>query len=168
MRIRVWFFMMTLGGVIFLLSGESGRGFSSSAASRASGGNSQIRYQDNPSGTNPGAGSGVSAKAFLDQKKLIGPGLEWNREVVLKVSGTISFRIDSQGPFSVLVLTEKGYKALLSDQPKKLTKEDVLLNIDSKGKMYEGKVKLPAGASYFIIGNQTNKQVEFRLQCFDK
>jgi hypothetical protein len=53
----------------------------------------------------------------LDQKKEIGPHLEWNREVTSKSGGTITFRVDSQGPFGVTVVNDKGYKAIQAAIP---------------------------------------------------
>jgi hypothetical protein len=113
------------------------------------------------SGSTPGGG-----KAFLDQKKQIGPRLEWNREVTSKSGGTISFRVTSQGPFGVTVVTDKGYKAVQGSNRKALNKEDVLLTADSKESTYEGNVTLPPGSSWFIIENQSAKNAELHLQCF--
>jgi hypothetical protein len=110
-----------------------------------------------------GCGQG---KPFLDEKKEVAPHLEWNREVSAKKDGTISFRVESQGPFAVTVVTDKGYKAMKAGNKKGFDKTDVLLTIDSKENAYEGKVTLPAGSSYFIIENQSDKKVEFHLQCF--
>jgi hypothetical protein len=109
--------------------------------------------------------SGGGGKAFLDQKKEVGPHLEWNRDVVAKKEGTITFRVASQGPFSVTVVTEKGYKALQAGDRKALKKEEVLLTEDSKEAALEGKVTLPVGSSWFIIENRTDKKVEMHLQC---
>jgi hypothetical protein len=114
-------------------------------------------------GTNQSAGSG---KAFLDEKKEVGPRLEWNREVTARSGGMISFRVTSQGPFAVTVVTEKGYKALQGGDKNAFDKRDVLLTVDSKEPSHEGKVTLPAGSSYFIIENQTDKKMELHLQCF--
>jgi hypothetical protein len=115
------------------------------------------------SGATTGAGGG---KAFLDQKKEIGSHLEWNREVTSKSGGTITFRVESQGPFGVTVVNDKGYKAIQGNKSKGFSKEDVLLTADSKESTYEGKVTLPPGSSWFIIENGTNKNAELHLQCF--
>jgi hypothetical protein len=118
-----------------------------------------------------GCGSGTSnspitGKPFLNEKKELEPRQEWNREVISRSGGTISFRVASQGPFAVTVVTAKGYQALKGDDPKALDKADVLLTVDSKGPTHEGKVTLPAGSSYFIIENQADKKAEVHLQCF--
>jgi hypothetical protein len=114
-------------------------------------------------GCGPGAGAG---KPFLDEKKEVPPHLEWNREVTSRNGGTISFRVTSQGPFAVTVVTEKGYKAMQRGDKKAFDKADVLLTLDVKEGTHEGKVTLPAGSSYFIIENQTDKKAEIHLQCF--
>jgi hypothetical protein len=115
-----------------------------------------------------GCGSGTSAgnKAFMDEKKEIPPHLEWNREVVSRSGGAIKFRVTSQGPFAVTVVTDKGYKAMMAKNKGGFTKTDILLTVDSKENTYEGKVTIPAGSSYFIIENQSDKKVEFHLECF--
>jgi hypothetical protein len=69
-------------------------------------------------------------------------------------------------PFGVTVVTDKGYKAVQSGDRKALKKEDILLTEDSKDPALEGKVTLPAGSSWFIIENRTDKKVEIHLQCF--
>src|SRR5260370_2944577 len=48
----------------------------------------------------------------------------------------------------------------------RINKEDNLLTTDSKALTYEGKVRVLPGSSWFIIENQTEKDVEFHLQCF--
>ena len=113
-----------------------------------------------------GCRSGTAGKAFLDEKKEIPPHLEWNKEVTSRNGGTISFRVESQGPFAVTVVTDKGYKAMLAKNKSGFNKADVLLTVDSKENTHEGKVTIPAGSSYFIIENQTDKKVEMHLQCF--
>src|SRR5437016_1166319 len=59
----------------------------------------------NPASPQP-TGTGTP---FLDQKKEVGPHLEWNREVTSRSGGTFNFRVTSQGPFSVTIITDKGY-----------------------------------------------------------
>jgi len=103
---------------------------------------------------------------FLDQKKEVSPGVEWNREVTSRSESTVSFRVDSQGPFAVTIVTGQAYKSILARDQKQLTQSDILLTADSQGPMYEGKVTIPAGSSWFIIANRANKSVEFHLQCF--
>lgn len=101
---------------------------------------------------------------FLDKKKQVGPKLEWNTEIVSKNGGTITFELTSQGPFAVLLVNEKAYKALLANQ--KFQKADVLLDADSKVQKMEKTVTIPPGSSWFIIENQAAMNVEFHLQCF--
>lgn len=115
------------------------------------------------------SGTGQSAKAgkpFLDQTKEVAPHQEWSREVTARKGGTITFHITSQAPFAVTVVTDKGFKALQGNNKKQFDKVDVLLTLDSKGTTHEGQVALPAGSSYFIIENQSDKKVEIHLQCF--
>ncbi len=105
-------------------------------------------------------------RAFLDEKKQVPAGLEWNREVTSRVGGKIKFRVDSQGPFAVTVVTGPAHKALMAGDKKPLSQSDLLLTVDSKGPTHEGTVTIPAGGSYFILENQAGKPVEFHLQCF--
>jgi hypothetical protein len=117
----------------------------------------------NPTGA---AGPGGPGKAFLDQKKEVPPRKEWTREVVSRGGGTFTFRVASQGPFAVTVITDKGYKALQGGDRNPVAKEDVLLTVDSKEPTLEKSITVPAGSSWFIIENQTDKNVEIHLQCF--
>jgi hypothetical protein len=123
----------------------------------------------NPSigaGSAKGGGGSGGAKAFLDQKKQIPPRKEWNREITSQRGGTIRFQIASQGPFGVTVVTDKGFKALQSGNENAETKQEILLLADSKKPTLERWVTVPAGSSWFIIENQTDKPVEMHLQCF--
>ena len=104
--------------------------------------------------------------AFLDKKKQIPAGLEWNTDVTSKAGGEFSFRVTSQGPFAVTIVNEAGYRAMKKNDQKNFKKSDVLLTVDSKENTYEGKVRVPPGASWFIIENQAKKEVEVHLQCF--
>jgi hypothetical protein len=106
------------------------------------------------------------ARAFLDQTKEVPPGLEWAKEVMARKAAPIAFRIDSQGPFSVTVVSGAGYQALMAGDRKSFNRSDGLLTADSDGPTYEGTVAMPAGSSYFIIKNRSSKPVEFHLQCF--
>lgn len=112
-------------------------------------------------------GANQAKRPFLNKKKQIPAGLEWNTNVVSKNGGPFSFRLDSQGPFSVTIVTENGYQAMKNNDQKSFKKSDMLLTIDSKTNTYENKVHVPPGASWFIIGNQAKTGVEFHLQCFE-
>jgi hypothetical protein len=114
--------------------------------------------------TGDGGGSpGKGKKPFLDATFDVPSGKEWNKDVIARKGGTISFRVTSQGPFAVTVVTDKGRKALMSGG--KVDKADILLTENSKEAMFEGKVTLPAGKSWFIIENQTKKSAKIRLEC---
>jgi hypothetical protein len=100
----------------------------------------------------------------LDAKKQVPSRREWTKELVSRQGGALSFRVTSQGPFAVTVVTDRGYKALVGGGA--MSKEDGLFSIDSKGPTFEGKVTVPLGSSWFIIENQANQSVEIHLECF--
>jgi hypothetical protein len=121
--------------------------------------------KSSPAGTNLSRGPRSSSKTFLNQTKKVPARREWTREVNSRNGGAISFRVASQGPFAVTIVTDQAFKALQSG--KAPDKSDLLLTIDSPEATYPGKVTIPAGSSWFIIENQTDKEVEFRLECSD-
>ena len=108
-----------------------------------------------------------ASNPFLDQKKVVPPRMEWSREIVSKNGGSFTFRVSSQGPIGVTLITARGYKASIERNDKAFKKEDVILTVDSKNGQYKGYVTVPAGSSWFIIENQTDKEVEIHLQCFE-
>ncbi len=59
----------------------------------------------------------------------MGPGQEWLREVVSRQGGRVAFRVETPGPFSVFVVTDRGYRAVQAKGP--IQKQDVLAMIDS-------------------------------------
>ena len=110
--------------------------------------------------------SGESKITFIDEKKEISPRMEWNREVVLRTGGTFTFQVTSQGAFSVMVITEKAYNAMLQHDMEGVDKEDVLFFQDSKELTLKKSITVPMGSSWFVIENRTYKTVEFHFQCF--
>lgn len=112
----------------------------------------------------PGGKTGGPA-AFLDQEKEIPSRLEWTREVASRRGGAISFRVTSQGPFGVTVISGRGFQALQAGG--RGSKEDLLLVADPQSTSYEGRVTLPPGSSYIILENRAAQAVRFRLQCFE-
>jgi hypothetical protein len=104
----------------------------------------------------------------LDQKKQVPPHREWTREVTSRNGGAISFRVASQGPFAVTVVTDQAMKALQSGNQKSLNKSDILFTTDSTQTTYAGKITIPAGSAWsrFIIENQADRAIEFLLECF--
>jgi hypothetical protein len=107
-----------------------------------------------------------SGRAFVDEKKEVPAGLEWNKQVGSRNGGAIKFRVDSHGPFGVTVVTGEAHKAMMAGEKRPMTKADVMLIADAEGPTYEGKVTIPPGFSYIILENRSNKPVEFHLQCF--
>jgi hypothetical protein len=107
-----------------------------------------------------------SGRAFVDEKKEVPAGLEWNKQVGSRLGGAISFRVDSQGPFGVTVVTDEAHKAIMAGVKRPMTKASVMLVADAEGPTYEGKVTIPSGFSYIILENRSKKSVEFHLQCF--
>ncbi len=105
-------------------------------------------------------------RAFIDEKHEVPPGMEWNREAIARGPGTISYRVESQGPFSVTILTGAAFKSLMAKDMKAINRADVLFTADFPGPTYEGKVTLPAGSTYFMLKNGSSKPVQFHLQCF--
>lgn len=106
-------------------------------------------------------------KPFLDKKMPVPAGLEWSTNIVSKKGGPFTFRLESQGPFAVTLVTEAGFQAMKNNDQKNFKKSDVLLTVDSKTNSYENKVSAPPGVSWFIIENHAGKNVEFHLQCFE-
>lgn len=102
---------------------------------------------------------------FLSQTRKIPARAEWTREVMARKGGTIRFRVTSQAPFGIIVLTSQAFQAVKSGNRAAFKPSDVLLVADSPTMTYEGEVTLPAGSSWFIIENRSDTEVEFHLQC---
>jgi hypothetical protein len=104
---------------------------------------------------------------FLDQTKEVSPQLEWNREIVTRRGGKVTFMIESQGPVSIIVLSGKGYQALLVKDMDAIERSDLILNLPSVPTPYKRTVTAPPGSSYFIIQNLSDKTAKMRLRCYD-
>jgi hypothetical protein len=108
----------------------------------------------------------ISMAAMLDAQYNLHVGEQWGKEIKSATGGTISFRVTSQGPFSVTVVNEKAFKAFMAKQKGGYKKNDLFLVADSSAPEYRDYVTLPAGTSYFIIRNNANKFVRVRLECY--
>lgn len=106
-------------------------------------------------------------QVFVDQTKDVIPQQEWNREIVTKKGGTVTFTIESQGPVSIIVLSGKGYQALLAKDMDAIERSDLILNLPSVPTPYTRTVTVPPGSSYFIIENLSDQSVKMRLKCYD-
>lgn len=106
-----------------------------------------------------------AGRVFLDDKKAVGSGLEWSRDITSKKGGEITFRVASQGPFVVNILTDQAYKSIMRNDRKSFKKEGVLLTFKSKETTYEGRVTLPPGTSWIMIKNEATESATIHLQC---
>lgn len=108
----------------------------------------------------------VAPALILSDTKSIPPQLEWNRGIYSSHDRTIRFIAQSEGPFAITVVTDRAYQALIARNRAGFHREDVLFTTDSKQNTYEGTVIIPAGQTWFILENQTDRTVQMRLQCF--
>jgi hypothetical protein len=113
-----------------------------------------------------GPGGNPPGRPFLDKTYTVPSRLEWNTDFNSTSGGTISFRVSGQAPFGVTVVTDAAYQALQKKNSKTISKTDVILIADAIDNVYEGKVTVPPGRSWFILENRTGKEVEFHLECF--
>jgi hypothetical protein len=107
----------------------------------------------------------LAAKPFLDQTQEVPAGREWTREVTSRAGGPMTFRVESQGSFTVTIITDKGMQAVRGGSGP--AQEDLLMTADSRGNTHEGKITLPAGSSWFIIENHAGRPATLRLVCSD-
>jgi hypothetical protein len=112
----------------------------------------------------------AKAKPFMDDKKQIPSRLEWSSDFFARSPRTFAFRVSaSEGPFTVIFVTDKGWQGAQGRDRKAASKEDLLLVLDSKGPetVLEENVNVPAGRSWIMVENRTDKAVEFHVQLFD-
>lgn len=96
----------------------------------------------------------------------MGAGNTFIREITAESVGKITFRVTSQGGFTVYVVTTAGYKFAKANPKQKFPEEELLLLAVSKSPTYDGAVSIPVGSSYFFIKNDSPDKVHLRLQCF--
>lgn len=108
----------------------------------------------------------VRPAAFLDDSMDMDTGNTFIREVTAGSTGEITFRVTSQGGFTVYVVTAAGHKSVKENPKQKFPEEELLLMTVSKSPTHEGAVTIPAGSSYFYIKNDAADKVNLRLECF--
>ena len=103
---------------------------------------------------------------FLDQERRIAPRLEWSREVIARKAGSIRCRVESQAPFTVTLVADRTYQAMLKRDQAGLRREDVLFTTDSAGAPVEREYAIPAAGSFwFVMANQSEREVTMRVSC---
>ncbi|WP_435008321.1 hypothetical protein P12x_005560 [Tundrisphaera lichenicola] len=110
-------------------------------------------------------GADEPGKPLVDQKRQIPTGKEWNCQIAPTKAGTLSIKVEGEGPFSILLLADRSYQALMKQNGKGMSKKDLLLDIQVKGPSYAGEVKVPRGAAWFIIENRSGAAADFHLEC---
>jgi hypothetical protein len=102
---------------------------------------------------------------FIDQKRTIGPWLEWNREIIARRAVTLRCRIESQAPMAVTLVADRTYQAIQQRDRSAMKREDTVITIDP-GPVFERDLAVPrAGSYWFIVENQSDREVEMHLQC---
>lgn len=104
--------------------------------------------------------------AFLDQTKQVPPGLEWNRQIMLRKAGGIRLRVTSTQKFSVLIVTDKAFQGIEKNQLNKVTKADLLFDADPRTEPLEQIVELPAVSCWIMIKNESKTAAETHVECF--
>ena len=82
-------------------------------------------------------------RAFVDERRQVPAGLEWNQEVGSRTGGAITFRVDSQGPFGFTVVSGEAHKAMMAGVKRQMTKADVMLIADSEGPLMRERSRFP-------------------------
>ena len=77
------------------------------------------------------------------------------------------FRVSCDAPFSVSVITDKGYQALMRKDTAQFDKSSMLLTLDAKPPSYEGRVTVPPGRAWFIIANRSDATARMSLECYE-
>ncbi len=106
------------------------------------------------------------AKPFLDQKKILQPKQEWVREVTCKKAGPLVFKVSGSGPFSVTILTDAAYQALVQKDTATLRKHGMVLSKDSSEPELVNAIRVEPGNYHFILRNGKTVGSELRLQCY--
>jgi hypothetical protein len=111
------------------------------------------------------AGAETPGKLLVDQRRQIPAGKEWNCAIAPARAGTMSVKVEGKGPFSILLVADRSYQALMKGNDKGLNKQDLLLDTQVAGSSYVGTVKVPKGTAWFIIENRSGEPIDFHLEC---
>ncbi|MGB7414725.1 MAG: hypothetical protein WA902_11015 [Thermosynechococcaceae cyanobacterium] len=121
-----------------------------------------------PSQESPTA-NGSKSRIFLDQKKTIAAGYEWNREIIATKAGTFTIQVASGAPKSIIVMTAKAHKALLAGNMGAIDKDkDMILVDETTETIYERDIALPVGSFIIMMENRSSSSQELHLRCSTK
>lgn len=109
-------------------------------------------------------GCSKPAGTFVDESKDVPSELEWGRQIFSRNGGLIHFTVESEGPFSVTLLTDRGYQAARKHDRSAAAPADLLFTRDSDGEPVEQEVSVPQGSSWFVILNRAEQTVRISLQ----
>jgi hypothetical protein len=67
----------------------------------------------------------------------------------------------------VTLVADRTYRAMLRRDPDNIKREDVLVSVDSRDRVFERDFSVSkAGSYWFILANQSGVEVEMSLSCF--
>lgn len=103
---------------------------------------------------------------FLNEKRVVPAGAEWNREIIAKHDGNFRIAIVSDAPKGVVVVTSKAHKAILAKQMDSIDRSDIVLVADTTEKLLRRTVKLAKGSYVLMLENRASKPTETYLRCY--
>lgn len=104
---------------------------------------------------------------FLRQARKVPARKEWYREIAARKAGRVRIRVGSEQPFSVTLLTEDAFKALARKRTGDVKPGEVLYSLDCQDSIFEKLTELGTGNYYILMENQSDYEVEFKLECFE-
>ena len=107
----------------------------------------------------------VPGKSLIDLKRQVPIAKEWNSPVAAPKDCTMAVKVEDKGPFSILLVADRSYQAMLKGNPRGMVKADVLLDTKVAGASYAGEIKFPRGTAWFIIENGSGQPADFHLVC---
>jgi hypothetical protein len=113
-----------------------------------------------------GGSAAANPPPFVEASRIIPAGLEWNKEIVARVSGSISCEVTSKAAIAVTLIADRSYQAARSGNSRGMVRDDLIFTSDHADGRFSGDIQLPAaGAYWFIVENQSASKQRISLVC---
>ena len=102
-------------------------------------------------------------KAAIDETKTVPAGAEWNRQIIAKNEGVMTYGVETPAKFSLTLITDKGFKAVQARKEAGIAKSDVLFTKDFDPPSHILRSSVPAGSYWLMIRNNSDTAQQVRL-----
>jgi hypothetical protein len=103
----------------------------------------------------------------LDDLVTVGPKQMWCRGIEARHAGKILYAVDSHGPFTIMLVNERGYRAVVATKDyRAIRRSDVIQMKSVSAASCHSSAMISPGSTVFLIWNDTGQTNQIRFRCW--